>query len=230
MPDKSKTIVVMPAFNEAQNIGATITSVVSKTDLPILVVDDASSDGTGDLARELGARVLPLATQLGAWGATQAGIRWALKCGYETTITIDADGQHDAYGVDSLLDTMDEEKADLVIGSCTSRGSALRHIAWALFRFLSGLTIRDLTSGFRAYSHDSMKLIAKPRATALDYQDVGVLCLIRQAGLTIAETSVCMFSRKDGKSRIFDSWISVSRYMLYSTLLSLSHTNIAAKK
>lgn len=230
MSDKSKTIIVMPAFNEAQNIVATLESVASKTELPILVVDDSSTDGTGDLARKMGARVLPLATQLGAWGATQAGIRWALKCGYETTITIDADGQHDAFGVDSLLDTMADQQADLVIGSCTSRGSMLRHIAWALFRFLSGLTIKDLTSGFRAYSHDSMKIIAKPRASALDYQDVGVLCIIRQAGLKIVETNVCMFSRKDGKSRIFDSWLSVSRYMLYSTLLSLSHTNIAVKK
>jgi glycosyltransferase involved in cell wall biosynthesis len=225
-----KTLVVMPAFNEARIIGETLRSLVQTTGLPVLVVDDGSTDDTKVIAREAGARVLPLVSQLGAWGATQTGIRYALKNGYDTTITIDADGQHNALEIEALLACLKREEADLVIGSCTGRGSRARKLAWVLFRALSGLNIDDLTSGFRAYSRKSMETMARAEATGLDYQDIGVLCMLRQQGLRITEIDVCMYPRKDGKSRIFNSWLSVFRYMAYSVLLSLSHFKPAMRR
>lgn len=230
MEEDHKAIIIMPAFNEAGNIASTIEGITSATSLPILVVDDASTDETAKIARGLDVQVLSLAAQLGAWCATQAGMRYAILYGYETVITIDADGQHDVHGIRLLLDRLQEADVDMVIGSCTSRGSMSRKVAWSLFRAITGLNIQDLTSGFRAYSKDSIKLLSKRDATGLDYQDVGILCLLRQAGLTIAEVSVCMYPRNDGKSRIFNSWLSVLKYMIYSSILALGHAKLSGGK
>lgn len=226
MPPLEKTVIVMPAFNEAANITTTLENIAKYCKLPVVVVDDSSTDSTAALASKCRATVLSLSSQLGAWGATQAGLRYALKHGYNSVLTIDADGQHDAQGIPLLLNALKQQKADLVIGSCTSRGSWARRFAWRLFRFLSGLSVKDMTSGFRAYSHAGIRLISQPQGTVLDYQDVGVLCQLRKAGLAIREIEVCMRPRKDGKSRIFNSWVSVFQYMLYSILLSLSHTKL----
>ena len=99
MPKPKKYLVIMPAHNESAIIGDTIRAIIAGTGLPIVVIDDASTDETTAAARrENGAQVLTLVSQLGAWGATQTGMRYALKHGYESVITIDADGQHDAGG------------------------------------------------------------------------------------------------------------------------------------
>ncbi|MEF2231551.1 MAG: glycosyltransferase family 2 protein [Pseudodesulfovibrio sp.] len=230
MQADTRAIVVMPAFNEAVNIAKTIANIASLTSLPIVVVDDASTDATAAIARASGARVLPLASQLGAWGATQTGIRYALKHGFQRTVTIDADGQHDAAGISALLEYQEKEGAALVIGSCPSRGSRARRIAWMLFRVISGLPLQDLTSGFRAYSRTGMEIVASPQASNLDYQDIGILLLLRQARMKVVEKSVCMNSRPDGKSRIFNSWYSVAMYMAYSIILSLSHNGMTRRQ
>lgn len=230
MPNFNNTLVVVPAHNEALLVGDTVGEIIQTTNLPILVVDDASTDETALKAKQNGAQVMTLAAQLGAWGATQAGLRYALSQHYDTAITIDADGQHDVQGIETLLHCLERQKADIVIGTCTRRGSAARKIAWVIFRILSGLTIGDLTSGFRAYSKKSLQILSKPDATSLDYQDIGVLCLLRQAGLKFSEVNVCMYPRKDGKSRIFNSWLAVSKYMFYSTILSICHFKFTSKK
>jgi hypothetical protein len=230
MPEPKKYLVVMPAHNECAIIGDTLRAIIAGTGLPVVVIDDASTDGTTAAAQENGAQVLTLVSQLGAWGAIQTGMRYALKNGYENVITIDADGQHDATDIDHLQRQLEIRNADMVIGACTKRGSRARKTAWVLMRLLSGLTTKDLTSGFRAYSHTAMKLLAGSEATTFDYQDVGVLCLIRHAGLKIAEIPVRMRPRIDGKSRIFDSWVAVMRYMLYTSILAISHTKYTGKR
>lgn len=227
---KIDTLIIIPAHNEAALVGDTVRDILNATQLPVVVVDDASTDDTATKARNAGAQLIPLATQLGAWGATQTGLRYALKNGYRNVVTIDADGQHDAQSINHLLTTMRSEDADLVIGSCTHRGSTARKTAWSLLRALSGLTMRDLTSGFRVYSHKGISLLAGRAATSLDYQDIGVLCLMNNAGMKIIETDVCMYPRADGKSRIFHSWLAVSQYMLYSAILAVSHMKHTKKR
>lgn len=222
----SRKIIIVPAHNEANNLSSTIEDIISSTDMHIVVVDDASTDNTVYIARKAGATVLPLTSRLGAWGATQAGLRYALKRGYDTAITFDADGQHRACEIAPMLEKQQVTEADLVIGSCTSRGSYARHIAWILLRLLSRLDVKDLTSGLRAYSRRSMEVVARKEATSLDYQDIGVLVFLRRAGLSITETNVCILPRADGKSRIFNSWFSVGKYMIYSIILSLSNTTL----
>ena len=221
--NEENILVVVPAFNEASHVGPTVRSIIEATRLAVLVVNDSSQDDTAAEATKSGARVISLATRLGAWGATQTGLRYALRQGYKTVVTVDADGQHDPKEIQSLIKALSRLDVHMVIGACPSRGSAARKSAWSLFRVLSGLDIRDLTSGFRAYSAASLELLTQKCATGLDYQDVGILCLLRQAGLKVAEVTVNMYPRKGGKSKIFNSWFSISQYMLYSVILALGH-------
>jgi glycosyltransferase involved in cell wall biosynthesis len=216
------TIVIMPAHNEAADIARVIADVRAVSDFPVIVVDDASTDDTVKLARSAGATVIPLAVQLGAWGATQAGLRYAQAIGCKRAVTMDADGQHEPGALPRLLQPMIDGKADVVIGACTRRGSRLRKLAWALMKRVSGLTPEDLTSGFRVYDRQAIAALASWQATLLEYQDVGVLFLLQSLGLRIEDVEVDMVPRSSGISRIFHSWSSVTYYMAYTLLLSFT--------
>jgi len=133
---------------------------------------------------------------------------------------MDADCQHEVHQIPALLAA--STQADVVIGAHTERASRLRQVAWHWFRVVAGFELRDLTSGFRLYNRHAMAILASDEATLLDYQDVGVLLLLRKAGLRIAEVPVSMNLRQVGKSRIFYSWFSVGRYMVTTTLLCLA--------
>ncbi|GAB6060733.1 hypothetical protein JCM31598_38500 [Desulfonatronum parangueonense] len=85
------------------------------------------------------------------------------------------------------------------------------------------MNIQDLTSGLRAYSTPAITLLASSRASLLDYQDVGVLLLLRKAGLRITEVQVAMCSRKHGSSKVYSSWFKVCEYMLLTMILCLSN-------
>ncbi len=216
-------MVVMPAKDEASVIADVIGSLHRcLPGVPLIVVDDASEDGTAAIAENAGAVVLRLPVSLGAWGALQTGMRYALKQGCEAVVTMDADGQHLAEEIPKLLEIRRQERADVVIGAYPERGSRLRRLAWKLFRWLSGFSFSDLTSGFRFYGRKALWILASPRATLLEYQDLGVLLLLRAQGLEIVETAVSMHPRRNGKSRVFTSWWRVGFYMLQTLLLLLS--------
>jgi hypothetical protein len=150
----------------------------------------------------------------------QLGVRHAWSMGYEAVITMDADGQHEVQQIPHLLAA--SSNADVVIGSHTERASRLRRMAWHWFRAIGGFDLRDLTSGFRCYNRQAMETLASDEATLIDYQDVGVLLLLRKAGLVIVEVPVRMNARQVGRSRIFGSWFSVAHYMITTTLICLS--------
>ncbi len=217
-------MVVIPARNEARTIGSLLQRLRDAGHHHIVVIDDLSNDGTGDIARREGAKVLRPVLGLGAWGGMQTGIRYALQQGFDTVITMDADGQHEVDELPTLLAAQgpDGKPVDVVIGAHPERASRLRHVAWGWFRWLTGLQVTDLTSGFRCYRARALPLLASDEATLLDYQDLGTLLLLRRAGLEVIEVPVRMNLRLDGISRIFNSWLSVTRYMAVTTLLCLS--------
>lgn len=219
-------LIIIPAKNEAVAIEQVIREVKSRIGCKVVVIDDGSTDGTGEIARAAGAVVLSPLLPLGAWGGIQAGIRYALENSYQTVITMDGDGQHESEAVPDLLAPLQSGAADVVIGACPQRGSPARKIAWALFRRLSGFSLEDLTSGFRAYNRAAMEVLASEEATLLDYQDIGVLILLRKAGLRISEVPVPMYPRAAGKSRIFGSWWAVGWYMLQTGVLCLARWKV----
>jgi glycosyltransferase involved in cell wall biosynthesis len=214
---------VIPALNEADCIGGVIMQARARAATDVVVIDDGSTDDTAAIATLSGATVLRAPLWQGAWGAIQTGIRYAVRHGYSAVITMDADGQHEPGYLPELLEAA--KHADVVIAACPSRGSRLRHIAWSYFRFLTGLNFDDLTSGFRYYNARSCRLLAMEEATLLDYQDIGVLLLLRRANLRIGEIAVAMNPRREGVSRVFSSWWTIGRYMAETSLLCLARWN-----
>lgn len=221
-----RCVVIIPAHNEARDIAFVISEIKKHSSFPVVVVDDASTDDTIIRAREAGAVVVPLVVQLGAWGATQTGLRYALKKDYSHAITMDADGQHLAESLPALIQPIIDKEADVTIGACTRRGSALRKIAWMLMKRVSGLRLEDLTSGFRVYDRRAIRRLAAWQATLLEYQDVGVLAMLQSSGIRIKDVEVSMLPRRHGISRVFHSWTSVVYYMSYTLLLSFTKRGI----
>ncbi|MDZ7833033.1 MAG: glycosyltransferase family 2 protein [Desulfobacterales bacterium] len=234
LPLKSgkNTLVVIPAWNESGSIQDVVRSVWELSGLKVLVVDDASSDGTGALARQAGAEVVRLSMNLGAWTAIQTGFRYALAHGYDTVITMDADGQHFAESIPLLLGTLFNTDNDVIIGANPDRATRCRQLSWSFFRVLTTIDLEDFTSGLKAYNHRAMHLLLKDRAHLFDYQDLGALLLMQRFGLKIQEVAVPMQKRMNGHSRVFSNWWQVMRYMLLSTALCISkfrHTDNGEK-
>lgn len=213
-------LIIIPAKNEEATIGAVIGKIAACAVGRIVVVDDCSTDRTIEFARAAGALVLPLALPLGAWGAIQTGLRYALAEGYEAVVTMDGDGQHCPQTIRPLLQRLAESGVEVVVAADPQRLNWRRLLAWRLLRLITGLKVADLTSGYRAYSRTAFSLLASLDATLLDYQDVGVLLLLRTRGLGIVEIPTVMGARTAGRSRIFDSWLAVARYLAQSILLS----------
>jgi len=222
---KPELMILIPARDEENNIAAVIQGVKNNVQSEIIVIDDASSDRTACIARSEGARVLPLALHLGAWGAIRTGIRYACHRQYDIAITIDADGQHQPESIRDIIEPIVSDQADVVIGSCIERGSAARKISWLFFRKFTGLNVQDLTSGFRAYNAAAISALISSDTALLDYQDIGVLLALTKAGLRIVEVPVRMCPRASGHSRVFSSWWDVFRYLMLTGILCLSKVN-----
>jgi len=215
-------LVVIPIWNESASIKTVVQSIKEKYTVDVLVVDDGSTDNSGDLAEDAGAEVVRLAMNMGAWTAIQTGFRYALLKGYTVVVTMDGDGQHFAESIPLLIKQLATNQADVIIGSNPERASRNRRISWAFFRMLTSFDLQDFTSGLKAYNDRAMTLLLRPRAHLFDYQDLGTLLLIRRAGLTLCEVPVPMQKRLYGSSRIFFNWWQVIRYMMLSTVLCLS--------
>jgi len=215
-------MVLIPAYNEGATIGRIVEESAWATGWPVLVIDDGSLDDTVARAAAAGARVLPLVMNIGSWGAVQAGIRCALEAGAELVVTMDADGQHLADHLYRLVEPIRAGDADVTIGAHVGRASAARLLAWRIFRAITGLGVEDLTSGFRGYNRAALRILASPDATLLDYQDIGVLMLLREADLRFLEVEVEMRPRTSGQSRVFSSWLRVARYLAVTLVLCVS--------
>lgn len=222
MEYQSRILIIIPAFNEAETIASVVEKAVSQSGSEVLVIDDGSQDDTAATAGSAGATVLRLPEQLGAWGATQTGMRYAVRKGFHIAVTMDADGQHNSGDIPNLIAPLLAEEANVVIGACPQRGSPLRHLAWRWIRSLSGINLGDFTSGFRAYDRLAIRRAASWKATLLEYQDIGVLMLFQRHGLLITDVQVTMSQRVSGHSRIFGDWGAVFYYMAYTLILGLS--------
>ncbi len=213
-------LIVIPVYNEAATIASVVRKVYQHGWHDILVVNDCCSDLTEKRARESGADVITHSINLGAWGAIQTGMRYAMLKGYFSVVTLDGDNQHDPAHIQCLLDMLNyPEMNDLVIGSCIERGSAAKCLVWYFFRKFSGLSIRDITSGFRAYNRKTMELLLTQESLLLEFQDVGVLLLCKKNGIKMVEVYVEMNRRKDGRSRIFKNISVILRYIISTFFL-----------
>jgi glycosyltransferase involved in cell wall biosynthesis len=227
MPAAEAVIVIIPARDEAATVGKVVQDVRKFTGWEVIVIDDASLDNTAEKAQQSGARVVRLPFQLGAWGAIQTGMRYALKRGYRFGVTMDADGQHLATTLNNVTAPVLSGLSDVAIGICPRRVSGARRSAWAFFKWLTGLNLEDVTSGLRAYNEDAMELLTSKQATMLNYQDIGVLLMLRAEGMCVSESLVEMCARNSGHSRVYHSWWAVAGYLMETFILSTGHWRLS---
>ncbi|MDA8105522.1 MAG: glycosyltransferase family 2 protein [Nitrospiraceae bacterium] len=204
-----KYLVIMPAFNEEKTIGHVIAE--AQKNIPfcdILVINDGSEDGTKTIAASGNAAVVSHPFNLGYGAALQTGFRFAVKKGYDFVITMDADGQHVASSVQSLVAVMEEHEADVVIGSrfigTGYRMSPVRKLGIALFsmvaRGYTGINITDPTSGFQLINKKAFSYLAKGDNYPLDYPDVNIIMSLYKKNFKIVEAPVAMKENSSGKS------------------------------
>lgn len=194
-------LVIIPACNERETLPEVLERLFQLyPQVPVVVVDDGSSDGTGDVALALGALVLRHEVNRGYGEALLTGYRFALHARVRVVLQLDADGQHPPEEIPRLLDALEEGVADLVVGSRYSgRGSfmpgALKQVGLAFLRpviqALTGMKLRDPTSGFRALSRRCIERCLEFPFPP-DYPDSDVLIRLHRAGIGIREVPVVM--------------------------------------
>jgi len=123
-------LAVIPARDEAATVAEIVRGVIASVGCDVLVVSDASADETTVLARDAGATVIDLPCRLGAWGATQTGMRYAQRNGYHAVLTLDADGQHHPQQLPALLAEQRRCGANVVIGTYAQRLTVAKRLAW----------------------------------------------------------------------------------------------------
>jgi glycosyltransferase involved in cell wall biosynthesis len=202
-------LVVLPAFNEEKTIGAVIEGLRKAVPFAdMLVVNDGSSDTTGEIARADGIAVVDHPFNLGYGAALQTGFRFALTRGYNFVITMDADGQHVPSSVADMIATMEATGADVVIGSrfkgTSYKVGLLRRLGIALFsciaRVYTGIAITDPTSGFQLLNRKAFAYLAVGDNYPLDYPDVNIIMALHKKMFKLAEAPVTMIENKYGKS------------------------------
>jgi glycosyltransferase involved in cell wall biosynthesis len=209
MVDGSRTLILIPAFNEAAAIGAVVREVRQHLPgWPVLVVDDGSADGTAAEARAAGARVLSLPCHLGLGGCVQAGYKLAFELGYEEVVRIDGDGQHDPRHIPMLLETLRRSGCEMAIGVRTAdgaRGATLARRAgiWCfrmLLRPILGRPVTDPTSGFVAVNRRALEVFA--RSFPLEYPEIETLVVLQRRRFRFVEAPAPARPRLAGKSSI----------------------------
>jgi hypothetical protein len=219
---------VVPAYDEEDAIGKVVAEIRS-TGLPIdvVVVDDASTDGTASAARAAGATVLTLPFNVGIGGAVQTGLRYARDEGYERAVRLDGDGQHDAHELPKLLAPIERGEADVVIGSRFVDGGGsyrpplARRIGIRVFArlvsVLGGQRVTDTTSGFVALDRRAIELFAAEYPH--DYPEVEATLVALRSGLRLTQVQVEMRERETGTSSI--TFVRAVYYVVKVTLALL---------
>lgn len=222
-----RVVAVVPAFNEEGAVGDVVRALLALSPAPeVVVVDDGSTDRTGEAARAAGAVVLTPTFNLGIGGAVQTGLRWALRSGADAAVQVDGDGQHPASEVAAVVAPVLAGRADICIGSRFlggegDRSTAVRRagIGWLSFvvRLRCGRTFTDPTSGLRAFGPSALRWLAEEYPE--DYPEPQILAPAVRRGLRVEEVPVAMRARASGRSSI--SGLRPAIYMAKVTLAVL---------
>ncbi|NLF04384.1 MAG: polyprenol monophosphomannose synthase [Actinomycetales bacterium] len=213
------TVVIVPTYNERESLPKTIRRLrAAVPEAHVLVVDDGSPDGTGqiaeDLASELGAMdVLHRAGKAGLGSAYVAGFGWALERGFSVAVEMDADGSHQPEQLPAILEALEVRGADLAIGSRWVPGGSVenwpRHRevlsrgANTYTRLALGMTVRDATAGFRAYRADLLGKLDLGTVASQGYCfQVDLTWRAVRAGGVVVEVPITFVERAEGHSKM----------------------------
>jgi hypothetical protein len=205
-----RRLAIVPALNEAENVGRVVDELRAfDPGLEVVVIDDASGDGTARIAEEHGAQVVRLPFNLGIGGAVQTGYRYAYEHGFDVAVQVDGDGQHDPAQLPLILGPLLDGEADLVVGSRFAgdgeyRSTATRRIGIRIFARVVSAVVRqrvtDTTSGFRAVNRKGIQLFAADYPH--DYPEVEATVMCVKHRLRLVEVPVTMRERAGGRSSI----------------------------
>jgi dolichol-phosphate mannosyltransferase len=221
----SRIVVLIPTYNERENLSPIVSRLrASVPEADVLVLDDSSPDGTGDVADRLAAdddqvRVLHRTSKEGLGAAYLAGFAWALDKGYDVLVEMDADGSHQPEQLRSLLTALAD--ADVVLGSRWVPGGSV--VNWPLHRkalsrggnlyvrVLLGIPIGDATGGFRAYRASALRTMGLQDVASLGYCfQVDLVWRALLAGLSVVEVPITFVERTIGDSKMSGDIVSES--------------------
>ena len=205
-----KTLIIIPAFNEEGSIEKVVNNLTEKfPQYDYLVVNDGSTDGTKNICSGNGYQVVNLVINMGIGGAVQTGYRYARDNHYDIAVQIDGDGQHDVSFLAEMIKLIEENKADVVIGSRFVekegfQSSQMRRVginflsilAW----ILTGVRVKDITSGYRVINRRFIKIFAEDYPS--DYPEPEAMVIAAVHGGKILEYPVVMRERENGESSI----------------------------
>ena len=216
-----RVLVIIPAYNEAEAIGAVLDNLREACpDYDVLVVDDGSTDETGRVVgKRPGVQLVRMPYNVGIGATMQTGYLYAARNGYEIAVQCDADGQHPVEEIPRLIERIDDGTADLVIGSryvadTGYKPSMPRRLGKSMLSRLVdaiiGGGITDTTSGFRAANRKVLRLFANHYPD--DYPEAEALVILHKAGLKAVEIPVNMSPRQGGTTSI--KALDAAYYML----------------
>ncbi|NLJ53335.1 MAG: polyprenol monophosphomannose synthase [Intrasporangiaceae bacterium] len=213
----SRVVVLVPTYNERDSLPRLLEQLRAEVPfVDVLVIDDNSPDGTGEVADAFAGtdpqiRVLHRAGKEGLGRAYLHGFRWALEQGYDALVEMDADGSHQPKHLHAILAALDD--ADLVIGSRWVRGGAVQN--WPLSRkalsvggnlytrMLLGMPVNDATAGYRAYRATTLETIGLDQVASQGYCfQVDLTVRTVRAGLTVKEVPITFVERDLGASKM----------------------------
>ncbi len=200
-----KTVAVIPAYNEANHIKAIVERVIPLVQ-EVVVIDDGSTDSTAEMALAGGATVLQHIINCGPGAATQTGLSYALESGADYVITFDGDGQHDPEDIPGMLEFIQREKKDVVLGSRFLKKNTIPRIrvlankaANTITFLLSGIGISDSQSGFKVFSRYALSQI---NITANGFEFcTEVIRAIANANLTYAEYPISVYYSEESMAK-----------------------------
>lgn len=224
-----KLVIYMPALNEAEGIGDVIRSLPKEIggidEVKVLVVDDGSTDGTADIARESGADVVSHTTNKGVGSAFHSAVEYVLENGGDILVSIDADRQFNSEQIPHIIQPILNKEADMVTGNRFEKGipdNMPKSKYWGneqmsnLISLISGQRFRDVSCGFRAYSREA--LLRLNLFGAFTYTQESILDMVFK-GLRVVEFPVDVIYFKERKSRVAGS---VVKYAFRTSNIILS--------
>jgi len=205
-----RPLILLPARNEVSCLSSVVWEVCRFFPAgDVLIIDDASDDGTARLLPELGVCWIRLPEQTGVGGAVRRGLKYALDMGYDTVVRVDADGQHVASGALELLESLVRSGADAVVGSRYKaahgyRGTRVRRLAQRVLELGLSLRLRsrvtDPTSGFWVFGPRAVKLLAAHHPGG--YSEPQLRLLLHRTGFQVHEVGVAMRQRVAGRTSL----------------------------
>ncbi|WP_341957031.1 glycosyltransferase family 2 protein [Microbacterium sp. LWH13-1.2] len=201
------TLIIVPAWNEAKNVGNTVREILAVDEgYDVLVIDDGSTDGTAAEARLAGARVIVLPFNMGVGGAMRTGFSYAQRHGYARAIQVDADGQHNPNEISAVLGGLDI--ADISIGARFAEVGDYKVRGprrWAMTMLAGVLShvgrtrLTDVTSGFRAANRRAIDQYVHYYPAEYLGDTIDSLVSALHAGLTVTQVPVAMRPRAHGR-------------------------------